>query len=877
MRRIKLVFLPVLLACLLGVGAGIGISWWAANYQHKKDMRLAKSLASEAATTVASNITRYRDIGALLASSTHKYASGKSVQKKASNELFRTEDPTYTNGILSLIEFNPRKIREAITLSNYHFGAIFSAHQGPSFVTSSCVVGEAWSIVPKDSPVYTGICNEHFLRSLLNMNRGLIILPRAPLNPNFSKNAITFLIALNNKEDSILLTVKKNRIFSAPKRRTSDYGLYFFLKAHGVKQQLFVDPADTKGHWFDPLMSSASVAVLSGNHQSLIARAVLWPEDGIYIGIIFLVTAVVLSFLLMLLWFFWGVDALQSNKRDAASQSLNLLTEGFYRRQLDSQVTFANEALLNMFLCERLSEFAKLADKFVNRSRYDELQEIITTTGEYRNEQVEYRRSDGSEFVGHVSERLLRSKRGKPLYCEGAIRDISSRIDAQRKIEFLSHYDPLTGLANRTIFDERFQAAAASAERYHYQLALVIVNFDHFKGVNDLYGREVGDQVLIEAARRLNQTVRADDSIARFGSDEFGVLLTRITDCSDALKVINVINQRLADDYVVGKTRIRLRPSVGVAFYPRDGADLGSLSKNADTAMSQVKQSVQAQYIVYSEQLGEKAQRRLELEKALQQALEGNEFRVALQPRISLKNGRVTAVEALLRWSRPHWGSISPLEFIPVAEQTGMIVPLGEKVLSLALAEWKKWSNYLPEPPRIGVNISARQLHELDFPAVVNAALEVAEVPGNMLELELTESMVIEKNAGLERSLSELRQAGIILAFDDFGIGYSNLGNLKRFGIDVIKIDQSFIRDIPTDPNDLSIVRGIISIARDFGVELVAEGVETEEQLQILKRLRCDQVQGYLLTRPLTGSDCLEFLLDWTQSGPRAPFYWSDA
>lgn len=615
------------------------------------------------------------------------------------------------------------------------------------------------------------------------------------------------------------------------------------------------------------------------------AAAITWWAAGyhgsgalaVYLAVAFLITTVVLIVALVFLWSFRRNGLLGCDTGRITLSSLDLIQDGVYRRQLDSRVTFANEGLLRMFVCDDVEQFATLSDKAVDSLRYSELETLIATRGEYRNEQVEYRRPDGSQFVGITSERLVRSSRGKPLYYEGAITDISRCIDAERKIEFLSHYDSLTGLANRAIFDERFQAAAASAERYGHQLALVVLNFDRFKGVNELYGRQVGDRVLVEVARRLNQTVRAEDSIARLGADEFGVLLTRITDDSDAHKVIDVIHQRLADDYVVGKIRIKIRTSVGVAFYPRDGADLGTLSKNADTAMNQVKHSTQAGYVTYSEQLGETTQRRLELEKALRQALAKNEFRVALQPRVSLKNGRVTAVEALLRWSRPHWGSISPLEFIPVAERSGMIVPLGEKVLSLALAEWKGWSNYLPNPPRIGVNVSARQLHELDFPASVKAALDAANVPGNMLELELTESMVIEKNAGLERSLSELREAGIILAFDDFGIGYSNLGNLRRFGIDVIKIDQSFIRDIPSDPNDMSIVRGIISIARDFGIELVAEGVETEEQLGILKRMQCDQVQGFLLARPLSGSDCLEFLLDWEKSGPRAPFYWSDA
>lgn len=555
--------------------------------------------------------------------------------------------------------------------------------------------------------------------------------------------------------------------------------------------------------------------------------------------------------------------AINDNVRDA-----------IYRGAPGKGLVYVNRGLLRMFGYKEQADFfaRPMVAHYVDPARYEQLRAKLLAAGRYEDEEVEYRRADGSCFVGLSSERLTRAPDGRVLHYDGVISDITRRKEAERKVCFLAHYDSLTGLPNRTLFGERFRQAAAGAKRGGYQLALLFLDLDHFKDINDSRGHEVGDRVLVEAARRLRDCIRNEDSLIRFGGDEFGVLLGHLEDEDDVRRVVRVIVERLSEPYRIGKLEVHTSPSVGVAFYPRDGADFGALYKNADTAMYQVKHSGRAGYAFYTEQISERARRRSDLELALRQAVEAGEFRLVFQPRVSLKYGRIMAVEALLRWSRPHWGSITPMEFIPAAERTGLIVSLGRWVLAEALAQWRRWSERLGSAPRIGINISTRQLREPGFGAQVRQALSAANVPGEMLEFDLTESTLFEANAELERTLADLRAATVILAFDDFGIGYSNLGNLKRFGINVVKIDQSFVRDINDDPNDASIVRGIISIAQDFGVQPVAEGVETEAQLGWLRRMRCDQIQGFLLARPMSGDAILDFLERWEQQGPTSLF-----
>ncbi len=569
-----------------------------------------------------------------------------------------------------------------------------------------------------------------------------------------------------------------------------------------------------------------------------------------------------------------GLGGTVRENRDLLAAIHNDLREAIYCGTPDKGLTYVNRGLLRMFGYKDLAAFSAqpMAEHYGDPSRYEQLRARLLAEGRYEDEEVEYHRGDGSRFVGLSSGRLRRASDGKVLYYDGLIRDITRCREAERRAYFLAHYDSLTGLPNRTLFDERFRRAVAGARRGGYQLALLFLDLDHFKEINASQGHEVGDRVLVEVARRLGACVRNEDGLTRFGGDEFGLLLAHIEDESDVLRVVRMIVDRLSELYRVGKLELHISPSVGVAFCPPDGADLGVSYRHADAAMHQVKHGGGAGYAFYTEQVGECVRRHRDLKQALHQAVEEDEFRLVFQPRISLKYGRIMAVETLLRWSRPHWGSITPMEFIPVAERTGSIVPLGRWMLAEALMQWKRWSERLEAVPRIGVNVSARQLREPDFGEKVRRVLSMAHVPGEMLELELTESMLLVANAELERTLTDLRAGAVMLAFDNFGIGYSNLGNLKRFGVGVVKIDQSFVRDVSDDPNDASIVRGIISIARDFGVQLVAKGVETGAQLDWLRRMRCDQVQGFLLARPMPGDAILDFLERWERQGPTSLF-----
>jgi diguanylate cyclase (GGDEF)-like protein/PAS domain S-box-containing protein len=456
------------------------------------------------------------------------------------------------------------------------------------------------------------------------------------------------------------------------------------------------------------------------------------------------------------------------------------------------------------------------------------------------------------EFFSHVSrppdEALLLSTRA----IGSQIGLFIARKQAEERIIRLAHYDELTGLANRNMFGQCLNHALARARRNGKLLAVLFIDLDRFKNINDTLGHDAGDRVLKEVAERLQGCLRASDTIGRLGGDEFVVLLEEMPQPVYCGTVAQKILATIAKPVTVGEQNFQLTASIGISAYPADGEDAQNLLKNADVAMYRAKEQGKNNYQFYSAQMNVHSLEHLEMESDLRRALERNEFLLHYQPKVDVVSGRITGMEALVRWQHPGKGLIPPLQFIPLAEETGLIVPIGEWVLKTACARNKSWHEQGLPPLRVAVNLSARQFaHEGLLQDVENILHETGLDP-TLLELEITESLVMQNPARAVKRLNELKAMGIHLSIDDFGTGYSSLSNLKHFPIETLKIDRSFIRDLPADADDSAITLAILAMAHSLKLKVIAEGVETVEQLNFLRDHLCDEVQGYYFSKPLS-------------------------
>jgi diguanylate cyclase (GGDEF)-like protein len=457
---------------------------------------------------------------------------------------------------------------------------------------------------------------------------------------------------------------------------------------------------------------------------------------------------------------------------------------------------------------------------------------------------------------------LLKDKRRYKEQLETLLQQRTAEVDR------LAYYDTITQLPNRTLFEDRLAQAVAIAKSEHQTLGVLFISFDQFKKVNDTLGHDSGDRVLCEFAKRLRSCLAETDTVARFGSDEFAVLQTRVQDANEIVETIGSLSQVLKFAFEVDEQELFATASVGVSLFPLDGEDTQNLLKNAGAALYKAKRSGGANYQFYTADMHSLAVRRLALETNLRRAIQNEEFLLHYQPRVCVDSLMVTGVEALVRWQHPQLGLISPAEFIPLAEDTGLIVQIGEWVLRNACLQAKRWQQSGFSPIQMAVNISGRQFQEQDLAAVVIQVLDETQLAPQLLELELTESSIMQNAELAAGVLQTLKGMGVRISIDDFGTGYSSLAILKRLPIDALKIDQSFVRDATTDPDDASLVMAIITLAHNLRLKVIAEGVETEEQLRFLHLLRCDEIQGYLFSKPLP-ADSLVSLLDtqFTQHG----------
>ena len=472
---------------------------------------------------------------------------------------------------------------------------------------------------------------------------------------------------------------------------------------------------------------------------------------------------------------------------------------------------------------------------------------------------------------GGARDCLVRGRCDAPLLVRALRHAVEQRrfedeLESHRRRErYGATHDGLTGLPNRSAFEERLRRDIEAAARREKSLAVLFLGLDRFRNVNDSMGHAVGDELLVQVAGRLRGALRGSDLVARVGGDEFVALLGDVKRGADAARVAAKLGDVLAPAYAIGGRECWVPPSIGIALFPRDGAEAGPLIRNAYTAMREAKSAGGGDHRFFSQTMNEANRQRMLLETRLRRALERGELELHYQPKVETETGRITGAEALLRWTDPELGEVEPKTIIPIAEETGLITAIGEWSLRTACAQNAEWQR-AGFPLRVSVNLSARQIVDEGLREKVVRALWDTGLPPDRLELEITESALLKNEEVASRHLSELKSVGVVVSLDDFGTGFSSLSYLKRFPVDVLKIDQSFVRDIAVDPDDAAIVGAIISIADNLGLGVIAEGVETEEQRAFLVARGCAEMQGFLAS-PAVSAEAFTELLRKQEAG----------
>jgi diguanylate cyclase (GGDEF)-like protein/PAS domain S-box-containing protein len=492
---------------------------------------------------------------------------------------------------------------------------------------------------------------------------------------------------------------------------------------------------------------------------------------------------------------------------------------------------------------------------FVDPTRMEELRQILSEKGAVTGAEVEVYRRDGARKWVLVNLRAARDADGQIILHEGTIEDISDRKIAEQRVEFLAYYDALTGLPNRTLLKDRLAKALAGARRRKEKVALLFLDLDHFKIINDSLGHSVGDLLLQAVAERLRNWVREQDTVARVGGDEFLIVLSGVKDVADAAVAAERIVSEIAAEFVVQDRLLKTSCSLGISVFPEHGTDGEALTKNADAAMYSAKENGRNNFRFFTEDMNAEVVERLTLESSLRPALDKKEFFLLYQPQMDIRSGRTTGIEALLRWRHPELGLVPPDKFIRVAENSGLILPIGEWVLWTACSQARKWQDEGLPPLIMAVNVSAIQFRQRGFCELIRGVLRDTDLAPRYLELELTESLLLS-NADVTLSvLQELKEMGLKLAIDDFGTGYSSLSYLRQFPVSKLKIDHSFVRDVAIDSDAAAITTAIISMAKNLKLKVVAEGVENEAQMSFLRVNQCDEIQGYYLSKPLAAEE----------------------
>jgi diguanylate cyclase (GGDEF)-like protein/PAS domain S-box-containing protein len=490
-----------------------------------------------------------------------------------------------------------------------------------------------------------------------------------------------------------------------------------------------------------------------------------------------------------------------------------------------------------------------------------------------RTEEKAFLTRDGRTIPVSFSTSAMNDSDGNPLGLICVAQDITERKRAEEQITRMAYYDNLTRLPNRKLFQDRLDLAISHATRHSRLLALLFLDMDEFKRINDIFGHSVGDLLLQEFAERLKQCVRKGDSlarcgtgddgpftVARFGGDEFAIILPEIHAAGDAAKVARRILAKLAKPFHLDNHEVFVGASIGITLCPSDGTDSDTLLRNADSAMYHAKSQTKNNYQFYEQSMNEANLQRLSLENSLRRALERDEFRLYYQPQMDLRTGQIVGMEALIRWNHPEKGMVSPAEFIPLAEETGLIVPIGRWALRTACFQAKAWQQAGLNPLSISVNLSGQQFKHQSIREDITSALADSGLDARYLMIEITESILLQNTAATVAILREINDMGLRIAMDDFGTGYSSLNYLRRLPLYSLKIDRSFVQEIDTNPDDAAIAQAIIAMAHSLKLTVVAEGIETQEQMIFLRELGCDEMQGYLLSRPVPAAEAPQFM-----------------
>jgi len=496
---------------------------------------------------------------------------------------------------------------------------------------------------------------------------------------------------------------------------------------------------------------------------------------------------------------------------------------------------------------------------YVDPTSREELARLLREQGLVKNFECAVYRKDGSKMWFSANVRAV-SEDGVLVGYEGTNEDITARKAAEERIQFLAYYDALTGLPNRTLLQDRLGKALAGARRQKCKIALLFLDLDGFKVINDSLGHSVGDLLLKEVAERLNTWGREQDTVARLGGDEFLIMLTQVKELADVAVAAERLMDAMTAEFVVQGRSLNISCSIGVSIFPEHGADCETLIKNADSAMYSAKDCGRNSFRFFAEDMNAQAVERLSVENSLRLALGKKELFLVYQPQMDVATRRITGLEALLRWQHPGLGLVPPDRFIRIAENSGLIVPIGEWVLRVACRQAKKWQDDGLPAVSVAVNVSAVQFRQQGFCELIRSVLHETGLAPQYLELELTESLLLA-NADMTLSvLRELKSLGLTLAIDDFGTGYSNFTSLRQFGISKLKIDRSFISEVATNADDSAITAAIISMAKSLRLKVIAEGVEDEAQMSFLRAHHCDEIQGYYFSRPLAVDDVADKL-----------------